>query len=124
MVNKQVVSIDLQDKAQSEPILQFGDNVTFTLKTPAPNVHEYKFDIQICDELRVIEIPGQPKVLSKVMINYYCSKDGGKGSKQSGNQTLKSFYDKNFENSDRTDNPDYLEGVKIVSKELPISSLL
>ena len=66
----------------------------------------------------------QPKALSKVMINYYCSTDGVRGSKQSGNQTLKKFYDKNFEKSDRTENPDYLESIMLTSNGNPISSLL
>ena len=111
-------------KTISEPVLKFDDNVTFTLKTPQPNVKEYKFDIQICDELRVIEIPGQPKVLSKIMINYYVHEDGVKGNKQSSNQTLKKFYDDNYKRSDKTENPDYLEGIKLVFNGLPISSLL
>lgn len=112
--------------AKSEAIIKPNDNenVTFTLRTPAPDVHEYKFDIQICDELRVIEIIGQPKVLSKVMINYYCSKDGVRGIKQSSNQTLKKFYDVNFAKSDQTESLDYLVGIKITSNGLPISSLL
>lgn len=117
-------TLTILSKAKSEPILKFGESVTFTLKTPAPDVHEYKFDIQICDELRVIEITGQPKVLSKVMINYHCSTDGIRGIKQTGNQTLKKFYDKNFEKSDGTENPDYLESIRLMSNASPLSSLL
>lgn len=109
---------------KSETILKFGDNVTFTLRTPTPDIHEYRFDIQICDELRVIEIPGQPNVLSKVMINYYCYEDGVKGIKQSSNQTLKNFYDHNYNKSDKIENPDYLTSIKIVSSGLSLSSLL
>lgn len=123
-IRKCLHTLTILSSVKSEPILKFGESVTFTLKTPAPNAHEYKFDIQICDELRVIEIPGQPKVLSKVMINYYCSTDGVKGSKQIGNQTLKNFYDKCFEKSDRTENPDYLEGINLTSNGSPVSSLL
>ena len=123
-VRKCLNTLTILSKAKSKQILNVGNSVTFTLKTPTPDVHEYKFDIQICDELRVIEIPGQSKVLSKVMINYYCSKDGVKGNKKSSNQTLKNFYDYNYKNSDRTENSDYLVGIKIVSNGLPISSLL
>lgn len=122
-IRKCLRTLTILSTVKSEPILKFGKSVTFTLKTPAPNVHEYKFDIQICDELRVIEIPGQPKVLSKVMINYYCSTDGVKGSKQTGNQTLKNFYDKCFEKSDGTENPDYLESIRLTSNASPLSSL-
>lgn len=117
-------TLTILSQAKSEPILKTGESVTFTLKTPAPDVHEYKFDIQICDELRVIEITGQPKVLSKVMINYHCSTDGIRGIKQTGNQTLKKFYDKNFEKSDGTENPDYLESIRLMSNASPLSSLL
>ena len=123
-VRKCLETLKSLSKTTSKPVLKYGDNVTFTLKTPQPNVKEYKFDIQICDELRVIEIPGQPKVLSKVMINYYVYEDGVKGNKQSSNQTLKKFYDDNYKRSDKTENPDYLEGIKLVFNGLPISSLL
>ena len=117
-------TLTILSKAKSEPILKSGESVTFSLKIPAPDVHEFKFDIQICDELRVIEITGQPKVLSKVMINYHCSTDGIRVSKQTGNQTLKKFYEKCFEKSDRTENPDYLESISLTSNGSHISSLL
>lgn len=123
-VRKCLETLKSLSKTTSKPALKYGDNVTFTLKTPQPNVKEYKFDIQICDELRVIEIPGHPKVLSKIMINYYVHEDGIKGNKQSSNQTLKKFYDDNYRRSDQTENPDYLEGIKINSTGLPLSSLL
>ena len=123
-VRKCLETLKSLSKTISKPVLKYGDNVTFTLKTPQPNVKEYKFDIQICDELRVIEIPGHPKVLSKVMINYYVHEDGIKGNKQSSNQTLKKFYDDNYRRSDQTENPDHLDGIKLESNGLPISSLL
>lgn len=123
-VRKCLETLKSLSKTTSKPVLKYGDNVTFTLKTPQPNVKEYKFDIQICDELRVIEIPGHPKVLSKIMINYYVHKDGIKGNKQSSNQTLKKFYDDNYRRSDQAENPDHLEGIKINSTGLPLSSLL
>ncbi len=121
-VRKCLRTLTILSNAESETILKFGDNVTFTLRTPTPDVHEYRFDIQICDELRVIEIPGQPKVLSKVMINYYCYRDGIKGITQNSNQTLKKFYDVNYTKSDGTESPDYL--TSITYNGLPISSLL
>lgn len=123
-VRKCLRTLTILSNAKSETILKFGDNVTFTLKTPAPDIHEFRFDIQICDELRVIEIPEQTKVLSKVMINYYCYKDGIKGIKQNSNQTLKNFYDVNYTKSDGSESPDYLTGIKIAFNGLPIFSLL
>ena len=123
-VRKCLRTLTILSNAKSETILKFGDNVTFTIKTPAPDIHEFRFDIQICDELRVIEIPEQTKVLSKVMINYYCYKDGIKGIKQNSNQTLKNFYDVNYTKSNGSESPDYLTGIKIASNGLPIFSLL
>lgn len=111
-------------QAKSNQVLKIDDKVTFTLNTPAPDIHIYKFDIQICDELRLIEIPGQPKVLSKVMINYFIAKDGIKGRKQSANQTLKKFYDVNYAKSDKTKKQDYLEGIYLVSSNMPLSSII
>lgn len=106
----------------SKPVLKRGNELTFSLKTP--DTEEFKFDIQICDELRLIELPGQTKVLSKVMINYCVSKNGIRGNKQDTNQTLKKFYDKNYIKSDKTENSDYLEGIHIISSGLPLSSIL
>lgn len=123
-VRKCLETLKLLSNITSIPILKFGDKVRFVLKTPLPDSHEFAFDIQICDELRVIEIPGLPKVLSKVMINYKISKDKVVGKVKNSNQTLKKFYDYNYAESDRSENPNYLEGVKIVSTMLPLSSLL
>lgn len=123
-VRKCLETLKLLSNITSKPILKLGDKVRFVLKTPLPNSHEFAFNIQICDELRVIEIPELPKVLSKVMINYKISKDGVVGKGQNSNQTLKKFYDDNYAKSDRSENSNYLESVKIVSTSLPLSSLL
>lgn len=123
-VRKCLETLKLLSNITSKPILKLGDKVRFVLKTPLPNSHEFAFNIQICDELRVIEIPGLLKVLSKVMINYNISKDGAMGKGQNSNQTLKKFYDDNYAKSDRSENSNYLESVKIVSTGLPLSSLL
>lgn len=123
-VRKCLETLKILSNITSRPILKFGDKVRFVLKTPLPDSHEFVFDIQICDELRAIEIPGLSKVLSKVMINYTISKDGVVGKVQNSNQTLKKFYDDNYAKSDCNDDSNYLEGVKIVSTGLPLSSLL
>lgn len=109
-------------QADSKLVLKCGEEVSFSLKTPDAN--EFKFDIQICDELRLIGLPGQSKALSKVMINYCVSKNGIRGNKQDANQTLQKFYDTNYAKSDKTENPDYLEAIHIIHSGLPLSSLL
>ncbi len=121
-VRKCLETLKTLSQTISKPVLKSGDELTFSLTTP--DTDEFKFDLQICDELRLIELPGQTKVLSKVMINYYVSKNGSRGNKQDTNQTLKKFYDKTYVKSDKTKNSDYLEGIHIISSGLPLSSVL
>lgn len=123
-VRKCLETLKLLSDVTSRPVLKFGDKIRFVLKEPLPDSREFAFDIQICDELRVIEIPGLPKVLSKVMINYNIYTDGVMGKVQSSNQTLKKFYDINYKKSDHCESPNYLEGMKTVPTGLPLSSLL
>ena len=105
------------------PFLKLGSQVEFTLKTPAPRISEYKFILTLCDDFRIIVMPGAPPVISKGMINYQVFKDGNneKGV-QSDNKTIKSFYDKCYEKSDKTKDANYLNSVIESESRNPISA--
>lgn len=93
------------------PFLKYGAQLEFTLKTLVPENHEYKFAINLCDDFRVIEVPGASSVISKGMINYKYEKDGVAGDVRATKTTIKSFYDKNYEKSDKSQDANYLNAV-------------
>ncbi len=108
-----------------KPFLKFGGQVEFTLKTPEPRISEYKFRLTLCDDFRIIIMPGESPVISKGMINYQVFKDGNneKGV-QSDNTTIKHFFEYNYANSDKTKDANYLNSVIDVKSGNPISSIL
>lgn len=105
-------------------IFKKGQVVRFTLKTPVPNVSEYEFEITICDDFRLIKQDGYSPVISKGMINYTVTTDGTKGPVQSDNTTLKKFFEKNYNKSDKALSPDFLDSIIDVSTGNPIRTLI
>lgn len=98
-------------KIQFRVFFRRNQKVSFTLKTPTPDVKEYKFEITICDDIRLIVQNGHNPILSKGMINYVVTTDGIKGDTQSKNTTLKKFYDKVFSKSDKTVSADFFDSI-------------
>lgn len=108
-----------------KPFLKFGSQVEFTLKTPEPRISEYKFILTLCDDFRIIIMPGESPVISKGMINYQVYEDGNnKKGVQSDNTTIKHFFEYNYANSDKTKDANYLNSVIDVKSGNPISSIL
>lgn len=105
-------------------IFKKGQFVRFALKTPVPNVSEYEFEIIICDDFRLIKQDGHSPVISKGMINYTVTTNGTKGHVQSGNTTLKKFFEKNYNKSDKALSPDFLDSIIDVSTGNPIRTLI
>ena len=108
-----------------KPFLKFGSQVEFTLKTPAPHISEYKFILTLCDDFRIIIMPGETPVISKGMINYQVFIDGNntKGV-QSDNTTIKHFFEYNYANSDKSKDADYLNNVVEVKSGNAICTLI
>lgn len=100
------------NKISIRQFLKKGSIVEFELKTPLPNVDEYKFIITICDIMNIIEMPEQPIIISKGMINYIVVKNGVPGKTQADNTTLKRFYDSLYNKSDKTAKSDFLDEIK------------
>ena len=105
-------------------IFKKGQVVRFALKTPVPNVSEYEFEITICDDFRLIKQDGHSLVISKGMINYTVTTNGTKGPIQSDNTTLKKFFEKNYNKSDKALSPDFLDSIIDVSTGNPIGTLI
>lgn len=106
-----------------KPFLKFGSQVEFTLKTPEPRISEYKFILTLCDDFRIIIMPGESPVISKGMINYQVYEDGNnKKGVQSDNTTIKHFFEYNYEKSDKTKNASYLNSVIESESGNPISA--
>ena len=108
-----------------KPFLKFGSQVEFTLKTPEPRISEYKFILTLCDDFRIIIMPGESPVISKGMINYQVFKDGNneKGV-QSDNTTIKHFFEYNYANSDKTKDANYLISVIEIESGNPIATFM
>lgn len=108
-----------------KPFLKFGSQVEFTLKTPAPHISEYKFILTLCDDFRIIIMPGESPVISKGMINYQVFIDGNnKKGVQSDNTTIKHFFEYNYANSDKSKDADYLNNVVEVKSGNAICTLM
>ena len=106
-----------------KPFLKFGSQVEFTLKTPEPRISEYKFILTLCDDFRIIIMPGESPVISKGMVNYQVFEDGNnKKGVQSDNTTIKSFYDKCYDKSDKTKDSNYLNSMVESESRNPISA--
>lgn len=112
-------------KIRFRTIFNKGQKVKFKLKTPAPKNDEYEFEITIYDDFRLINQNGYAPVISKGLINYIIYKNGvSEKGMQSDNTTLKQFYDKNYKNSDKTQNADFLETIIDVSTGSTIKSFV
>ena len=106
-----------------KPFLKFGSQVEFRLKTPEPRISEYKFILTLCDDFRIIIMPGESPVISKGMINYQVYEDGNnKKGVQSDNTTIKHFFEYNYEKSDKTKDASYLNSVIESESGNPISA--
>ena len=95
----------------SVPFLNRGDKLCFELKCKAPSIDIYEFELILCDNFRIIKQPGKPPLLSKGMINYRVIKNGEVGTMQSDNTTIKSFYDKCYEKSDKSKDANFFNSV-------------
>ena len=105
-----------------KPFLKLGGQVEFTLKTPEPRISEYKFILTLCDDFRIIIMPGESPVISKGMINYQVYEDGNnKKGVQSDNTTIKHFFEYNYEKSDKTKDANYLISVIEIESGNPIA---
>jgi len=107
---------------RNEPFLKRGEELEFELTT-ADGADTYKFEIKLEDDFRLLKEPGKDSVVSKGMVNYWTTKNAEpKSVTQHGVESLKSFYDKNFNKSDKTKNADFWQEVIITTSTQPLKS--
>lgn len=108
-------------KIKNEPFLKRGEQVEFELRT-ADGASNYKFEIKLEDDFRLLMIPGADSVISKGMFNYWVTENGTKGDLQHSVGTLKNFYEKPYAKSDKSKKADFWEEVMICSTNAPLKS--
>ena len=91
-------------------LLSKGQKVKIELSTVEPVT--FKFNITLCEDVYLIQIAGKPSYVSKGMINFTVDKNGTSSSEiKTDNTTLKKFYDKNYEKSDKKKDKDFLVSI-------------
>lgn len=93
------------------PFLEYGTKLFFELKTLPPSIDNYKFELILCDTFKIIKQPDKEPIISKGMINYRVIHNGILGQIQSDNTTLKHFFDKNYDKSDKSMDSNYLNSI-------------
>ena len=99
---------------KNEPFLKRGEQVEFELTDGTDN---YKFEIKLEDDFRLLQESGNVSVISKGMVNYWVYKNGNKTTNeiQHRQESLKKMYDCNYAQSDQTKNADFWEEIIISS---------
>ncbi len=104
-------------------LLSKGQKVKIELSTVEPET--FKFNITLCEDVYLIQIAGKPSYVSKGMINFTVNKNGTSSSEiKTDNTTLKKFYDKNYEKSDKKKDKDFLVSIVRIDDGRPIGDLL
>lgn len=109
-------------KIKFESALEPNDVVEFELVT-ADGVDNYKFEITIQDDFRLIKEEGKESILTAGMVNFFIFKNGVKGELKHEKESIKKMYDKCYAGSDKTKNADFWEEVIIKSSADKLKTL-
>lgn len=113
------------DSIVVQPFMKPGSKLCFKLRTPEDVFNQYEFEIILCDDFRIITLPGHHPIISKGMINYRVRHNREEfGEIQSSNTTLKKFYDHTYGKSDKSIDPDFLKSIREVNSGKPICNFL
>ena len=108
-----LITLKALREIQNEPFLKRGEQVEFEL---SDGIDTYKFEIKLEDDFRLLKEPGKDSLISKGMVNYWITKNtDSKGPTQHGIETIKAFYDKNYNKSDMTKDADFWEEILITA---------
>jgi len=118
-------------KIKIKPFLEKGKVVEFELST---GTDTYKFEIELNDDFRILNIDGNDSVITKGKITYWVSQNGKYNKdaqvvpkeevEQYDTTTLKKFYDYNYKKSDKTKNSDFWETILIKDSGEAINVIL
>lgn len=112
------------NKIDNHSIFKKGQKFKFTLQEATLPHDIYEFEIKIAGDIRLISQEGHDAVISKGDIHYIVSKNGIKGNEQFTSTTLKKFYEKNYNKSDRTTPADYRDAIIDVATGNPIRTFM
>lgn len=99
-------------KIKFESVLKPGDVVEFELVT-ADGADNYKFEITIQDDFRLIKEEGKESILTAGMVNFFIFKNGVRSELKHEKESIKKMYDKCYVNSNKTKNVDFWEEIVI-----------
>jgi recombinational DNA repair ATPase RecF len=121
--NELVNCLDVLNKLneiKNEPFLKRGEQIEFDLSN---GTDTYKFEIKLEDDFRLLKESGKDSIISKGMVNYWVTINSDpKRATQHGTESVKSFYDKNYNKSDKTKNADFWEEILITISGQPLKS--
>lgn len=122
-VEKCLETLKELNKIETRSIFTKGQKLRFTL-LEATTHDIYEFEIKIAGDIRLIIQAGYDVVLAKGDLNYIVTKNGVKNSEQFTCTTLKKFYEKLYNKSDRTTPADYRDAIIDVVTGNPIRTLM
>ena len=122
-VEKCLETLKELNKIETRSIFTKGQKLRFTL-LEATTHDIYEFEIKIAGDIRLIIQAGYDVVLAKGDLNYIVTKNGLKNSEQFTCTTLKNFYEKLYNKSDRTTPADYRDAIIDVATGNPIRTLM
>jgi hypothetical protein len=110
-------------KIKNQSFLDKGEILEFELTCTTGDL--YNFEITLEDDFRLLQKDGNNKVISKGLINYRVQKNGTytKSESEHDNCTLKKFYSKNYDKSDKSKNSDFLEEIEIKGKGIKLKDI-
>ena len=122
-VEKCLETLKELNKIETRSIFTKGQKLRFTL-LEATTHDVYEFEIKIAGDIRLIIQAGYDVVLAKGELNYIVTKNGVKNSEQFTCTTLKKFYEKLYNKSDRTTPADYRDAIIDVATGNPIRTFM
>ena len=110
-------------KLRNQPFLYKSELLEF--KLTCKEGYLYEFEITLEDDFRLLQ-KDDKKVISKGLINYRIKKNGTytKEESEHDNCTVKKFYSKNYNKSDKSKNYDFLEEVIITNKGINLQTYI
>jgi energy-coupling factor transporter ATP-binding protein EcfA2 len=108
-VQTAVKTLEALNKISSKIVCKIGDSLWFELISRDGNIH--RFDIELCDELKIIN---EPTITPKLAHCPFFTRYGTNGGKMNGLQEhkdLEKFYNNKYNQSDKSANSDFTEGV-------------
>ena len=122
-IEKCIDTLDNLRAIEVEIVVFKGDEIEFSL-TLNGTTDVYKFNITVQEDLKLIKEPGKDSVLGRGNINYTVFKNGSPTTTylQHSIESLNSFYDKNYEKSDKAKSADFWNEIIFSLNSVPLAT--